>query len=376
MKIYLVGGAVRDELLGLPVKERDWVVVGATPADMSRLGYRQVGKEFPVFLHPKTGEEYALARMERKIGPGYKGFAFDTSPQVTLEEDLIRRDLTINAMAETPEGKLIDPYHGQQDLQNRWLRHVSSAFAEDPVRILRVARFAARYYALGFRIAPETMDLMRAMVASGEVNALVAERVWKELERALSEKNPEVFFQVLAECNALPILFPGLNAAGPGISALQAAVKITTDTSIRFAALLYAYPEGDSAKDPKKSITELSDRYRVPALFRELSLIAALYYSPVLGGHELSAEKILELLQKTDAFRREERFNKFLEVCVAIAYSQRKSFDLAWWKKIHEAAKLVDTEELVKAGLVGLDFAKQLQQQRLEKINAVFIKKR
>src|SRR3990167_6080610 len=227
MKIYLVGGAVRDQLLGLPVKEQDWVVVGATIEEMLTAGYRQVGKEFPVFLHPKTGEEYALARMERKINPGYKGFTFDTSKDVTLEEDLSRRDLTINAMAETPEGELVDPFHGKKDLEQKILRHVSPAFAEDPVRILRVGRFLARYAHLGFHIAPETITLMRHMVKVGEVNALVAERVWKELERALGEKNPEKFFEALANCEALAILFPDLPIDSIGIKALVKATQLT-----------------------------------------------------------------------------------------------------------------------------------------------------
>lgn len=195
MKIYLVGGAVRDQVLGLPVKEKDWVVVGATVDDMLRAGYRQVGKDFPVFLHPKTGEEYALARTERKVGRGYTGFAFDAAPTVSLEEDLKRRDLTINAMAQTSTGEIIDPYHGQEDLEKKILRHVSPAFAEDPVRILRVARFNARF---GFDVAPDTLQLMRKMVAQGEVDALVAERVWKELERALLEQHPENFFYCIS----------------------------------------------------------------------------------------------------------------------------------------------------------------------------------
>src|SRR3990167_2277218 len=231
MKIYLVGGAVRDKLLGWPVKERDWVVVGATVNDMLGLGYRQVVKEFPVFLHPKTNEEYALARMERKTEPGYKGFAFDSSPTVTLEEDLLRRDLTINAMAIAVEDvdkkkpAIIDPYHGQDDLNKKLLRHVSPAFAEDPVRILRVGRFLARYASLGFKVAPETTELMCKMTAAGEVDALVAERVWKELERALGEKNPEKFFDVLASCHAMSILFPHLHVDGAGMAALKEAVK-------------------------------------------------------------------------------------------------------------------------------------------------------
>src|SRR3990167_1942182 len=243
MKIYLVGGAIRDQLLGLPIKERDYVVEGATIEDMLKLGYRQVGKEFPVFLHPKTNEEYALARMERKVKPGYKGFTFDTSPNVSLEDDLLRRDLTINAMAETPDGELVDPYGSKKDLDEKILRHVSMAFAEDPVRILRIGRFLARYYHLGFRIADETMTLMTSMVKAGEVDALVAERVWKELERALGEKNPEQFFRVLEQCEALVKLFPEIATKPDCISWIATHPSGARDdnacSDIRFAVLLH-----------------------------------------------------------------------------------------------------------------------------------------
>src|SRR3990167_4434003 len=251
MKIYLVGGAVRDQLLGLPVKERDWVVVGATINDMLKLGYKQVGKEFPVFLHPKTKEEYALARMERKVKPGYQGFTFDTSPIVTLEDDLIRRDLTINAMAEDEDGALIDPYHGKADLEAKILRHTSPAFSEDPVRILRLARFLARFASLGFSIAQETHDLMQTMVQNGEVDALVPERVWKEFERSLREPNPEKFFEVLAACHALPRLFPSIAIKSDGMAALLAATTLTRQPLVRFAALLH------DTKDPKNRIPAL-----------------------------------------------------------------------------------------------------------------------
>jgi len=237
MQVYLVGGAVRDELLGRAVTERDWVVVGGTPADMERAGYRPVGREFPVFLHPQTNEEYALARLERKTGPGYRGFTMQFSPEVTLEEDLLRRDLTINAMARSPEGTLIDPYGGRKDLHERQLRHVSAAFVEDPVRVLRVARFAARFAELGFRVAPETYSLMRAMVANGEVAALVPERVWQELERALREPSPEVFFDTLQDCGALAVLLPELRWQAADRDALRAVVPLSGDTSVRFAAL-------------------------------------------------------------------------------------------------------------------------------------------
>src|SRR5262252_6206166 len=212
MEVYLVGGAVRDRLLGRPVRERDWVVVGAEPQELERAGYQPVGREFPVFLHPQTHEEYALARLERKVAPGYRGFTTQFSPEVTLEEDLRRRDLTINAMAESEDGNLVDPYGGRADLEARVLRHVSEAFAEDPVRILRVARFAARYAGLGFRVADDTLALMRRMTEAGEVSALVSERVWQETERALGESQPQVFFETLRACGALAVIYPEIDA--------------------------------------------------------------------------------------------------------------------------------------------------------------------
>ncbi|OGT45380.1 MAG: hypothetical protein A3E83_00105 [Gammaproteobacteria bacterium RIFCSPHIGHO2_12_FULL_41_20] len=362
MKIYLVGGAVRDQLLGLPIKERDWVVVGATPAELIKQGFRQVGKEFPVFLHPKTNEEYALARMERKTGPGYKGFTFDTSPHVTLEEDLQRRDLTINAMAKTTEGELIDPYHGKADLQQHWLRHVSPAFAEDPVRILRIARFAARFAALGFRIAPETIALMKTMVIAGEVNALVAERVWKELERALGERNPEEFFHALDQCHALTILFPHLTMDSLGIVTLKHTVSITTDPTIRFATLLHAQP------DPKTTISQLCNRYRVPVEFRELALLTALHYRCALIYPTLTPEELLQLFLHVDAFRREQRCKKFLFACEAIAQAQSRAFNSSDFLHLYMAAKSVNTQVILAQGLTGNAFAEELHRQRVAAI--------
>lgn len=339
MKIYLVGGAVRDKLLGLPVKEKDWVVVGATVNDMLNENYRQVGKEFPVFLHPKTNEEYALARMERKVNPGYKGFTFDTSPTVTLEDDLIRRDLTINAMAED-DGKLIDPYHGKQDLEAKILRHVSPAFSEDPVRILRVGRFFARYAYLGFHIAPETITLMQHMVKAGEVDALVAERVWKELERALGEKNPEKFFEVLDNCGALPVLFPQIPITGPGMNALLAAANITDSPIVRFAALLHALPE------PKKDIATLCNRYRIPNAYRELATLTGLHYEKALQAQTLTDTELLQLFSSLDIYRREERFKDFINACTAIANVHGTHFDSDWLIECSEAAKAAKLDEL------------------------------
>ncbi len=361
MKIYLVGGAVRDKLLGLPVKERDWVVVGATVADMLKLGYKQVGKEFPVFLHPKTGEEYALARMERKVNLGYKGFTFDTSSHVSLEEDLIRRDLTINAMAETKEGELVDPYHGKRDLGQKILRHVSPAFAEDPVRILRVGRFLARYAHLGFQVAPDTVSLMREMVKAGEVDALVAERVWKELERALGEKNPEKFFEVLADCGALEKLFPGRWIDDDDMRALKKAAELTNDPVIRFAAFMLTVPYDHY-------LNNLCHRYRVPNTYKELARLTVRYYGTALNALSLSAEELLSLLSGLDIFRREERFNQFLTVCLAIAQSQQKDFNPDWLKKCAATAKSVDVQALLAQGLEGVELAKKLKEKRREAI--------
>ena len=362
MKIYLVGGAVRDKLLGLPVKERDWVVVGATVEDMLKLGYRQVGKEFPVFLHPKTKEEYALARVERKVQPGYRGFAVDTSPDVSLEEDLIRRDLTINAMAEDEQGKLIDPYHGQEDLNQKLLRHVSPAFSEDPVRILRVGRFLARYARLGFSVAPESIALMGKMVKAGEVNALVAERVFKELDRALAEPHPEKFFELLDACGALAILFPSLKTESDGMHALKTAAKLTPKPVIRFAALLHALP------DAKKTIPELCERYRTPNAYKALALLTAAHYNEALNATTMSSKKLLSLLNALDSHRREARFHDFLIACDAIAQTCNNIFDPMWLKRCADAAASVDVKAILATGVTGPEFIALLNQKRLTAI--------
>ena len=321
MQVYLVGGAVRDELLGYPARERDWVVVGATPAELERGGYRAIGREFPVFLHPETQEEYALARLERKVAPGYRGFVTEFSPAVTLEEDLRRRDLTINAMARDGAGSLIDPYGGRADLAARLLRHVSPAFAEDPVRILRVARFAARFADLGFGVAPETVKLMRTMVRSGEADALVSERVWRELELALATDHPERAFEVLHDCGALAVLLPELAVRtdlAQALAALHRATAIVTvdgqpDTPSRWAALL--------AQLPVTEIAALCARLRVPNEHRDLAVLTAR-----LGAYLGSAGQppqqqtatdpqwLLALLEMADAWRRPERFGCWLEV--------------------------------------------------------------
>jgi tRNA nucleotidyltransferase (CCA-adding enzyme) len=311
MKIYAVGGSVRDELLGLDIKDRDYVVVGATPQQMIEAGYKAVGADFPVFLHPQSNEEYALARTERKTGPGYTGFAFHTSADVTLVDDLQRRDLTINAIAKDDDGTLIDPYGGAKDLADKLLRHVSDAFAEDPVRILRVARFAARFALLGFRVADETMMLMRAMVDSGEVDHLVAERVWQELARGLMEATPSAMFAVLHECGALARILPEVEQAKAlSMPPLDFAAKENLNLAIRFAVLVHTL--GDT------NVRTLCERVRVPAECRDLAITVARWHADAQHACELDAEKLLSLFDGTDALRRPERFHEFLDACRCI----------------------------------------------------------
>ncbi len=329
MQVYLVGGAVRDELLGRAVGERDWVVVGATPAELERAGYRAVGRDFPVYLHPDSHEEYALARLERKIAPGYRGFAIESSPAVTLEEDLRRRDLTINAMARDADGRLIDPFGGQADLRARVLRHVSAAFTEDPVRILRVARFAARFAGLGFRVAPETLALMRAMVSAGEASALVSERVWRELELALGTAHPERAFEVLRDCGALALILPELLQTpqlAEALAALACAARGVEDagaTPLRWAALLAGLPVSD--------IEAICTRLRTPTEHRQLALLAARLGAYLRSGGRppeqaaADPEWLLGLLEQADAIRRPERFTQWLAVFDARARAESQN---------------------------------------------------
>src|SRR5690242_12111002 len=346
MQVYLVGGAVRDRLLGRPVKERDWVVVGASPEELERQGFVPVGREFPVFLHPQTHEEHALARLERKVAPGYRGFTTQFSPDVTLEEDLRRRDLTINAMAETPGGEIVDPYGGRRDLDARLLRHVSDSFTEDPVRVLRVARFAARYAELGFRVAEETVALMRSMTDSGELEALVPERVWQETERALGESRPDVFFETLRECGALGVIFPELAALygvpqpprwHPEIDtgvhvmlALRYAADAGAAVTVRFAVLTHDLGKARTPRERWPShhghedlgvplIEALCDRLKVPNGHRELAVLAARYHTHVHRALELKPATVLTLLENCDALRRPERFAELLLACEADA---------------------------------------------------------
>lgn len=311
MKIFAVGGSVRDELLGLNVKDRDYVVVGATPQQMIDAGYKAVGADFPVFLHAQTKEEYALARTERKVAPGYAGFQFHAAPEVTLVDDLRRRDLTINAMAIDDHGALVDPYGGKKDLDQKILRHVSEAFVEDPVRVLRVARFAARFAPLGFSVADETMTLMHAMVANGEVDHLVAERVWQELARGLMEATPSAMFAVLAECGAMSRILPEMEISyGAVMAALDYSARKNLSLEARFAVLVHNIGEA--------KIRALSERLRVPAECRDLAIMLARWHADAHGAADLDAEKLLLLFDGTDALRRPERFTQFLAAVCAI----------------------------------------------------------
>lgn len=400
MDVYLVGGAVRDKLLGLTPRERDWVVVGASPDELLELGYQQVGKDFPVFLHPETHEEYALARTERKTSPGYHGFEMHASADVTLEEDLLRRDLTINAIAETSTGDLVDPFNGQHDLQEKILRHVSPAFSEDPVRILRVARFTARFAHLGFSIAPETYALMQNMVEAGEVDALVPERVWTETNKALSEKSPSHFFEVLRKCGALVRLFPEIdNLFGvpqpeqhhPEIDAgihtmmvLEQATKLSTDNEVRFAALLHDLGKGTTPKSewPKHIdheqrgvplVTELCKRYRVPSNYRELAEIVAHYHLHYFRIGEMRPDTIVKTLQNLDAFRRPERLEQFIIACESdsrgrLGFEDKQPEQTEMMRNVYKAAAAIDTETLVDRGLTGAAIGKELKKLRVEAV--------
>ena len=346
MEIYLVGGAVRDSLLDLPVRDKDWVVVGSNAKLMKEQGYLQVGKDFPVFLHPKTKQEYALARTEKKVGVGYLGFEFDASEFVTLEQDLLRRDLTINAIAESSEGQLIDPYNGRQDIQDRVLRHVSPAFAEDPLRVLRVAKFAARFARLGFTVAPETLKLMSNIVQSGEIDALVRERVWQEIEQAMGSPAPDVFIAVLRDCGALKSILPEVDRlfgvpqpvkyhpeVDTGLHtllSLQQAVRLTDDPVIRYATLVHDVGKGvtDKANWPSHHAHEalglplqadISKRLHVPNEFAKLAALVCEHHTKMHRIKELRPATLLKLIEALDGFRRPERVQKFLLACEADA---------------------------------------------------------
>ncbi|MDA8866366.1 multifunctional CCA addition/repair protein [Porticoccaceae bacterium] len=398
MQIYLVGGAVRDSLINYPSSENDWVVVGATPEQMTDLGYNPVGQDFPVFIHPKTGEEYALARTERKSGHGYKGFEFYTSTEVSLEEDLIRRDLTINAMAQDDEGHIIDPFDGQKDLAHKLLRHVSEAFTEDPLRVLRVARFAARYAHLGFTVAPETMELMKSIVAKGEMEFLVAERVWKETSRALAEQSPQVFFEVLKACNALEVLLPEVDALfgvpqradyhpeiDTGIHtlmALKAATKLTDCEAIRFAVLVHDVGKAITPEDvlPSHSghekrglplVKAICDRLTVPNKHRQLAMSVTEFHLHCHRALELKPATLLKLFQSIDAIRSPDKLIDFLTCCEADIKGRAGFEDAAYPSKDYllaalEAVSQVDISDLVDQGVSGAEIGKQLNQRQIQ----------
>ena len=398
MQVYLVGGAVRDELLGRAVAERDWVVVNATPEEMARLGYRQVGREFPVFLHPETNEEYALARLERKSGVGYRGFVTEFSPAVTLEQDLKRRDLTINAMARAADGTLVDPYGGRRDLEARVLRHVSEAFLEDPVRLLRIARFAARFSSLGFRVAEETLELMRTMVRNGEVQALVPERVWQETERSLGEAQPVAFFEVLRSCGALGAIFPEIESLfgvpqpaqwHPEIDTgvhtlmvLEMAARLSMLTDVRFAALVHDLGKAQTPRDkwPRhpghevasvRLVNELCERLRIPNDFRDLAVLVARHHGVVHRAFELRPATVFELLEHTDALRRPQRFGSFLLACEADARGRAGLQDRDYPQADYLRGALAAVQSAAPtageiATLAGPEIAARLQERRLE----------
>lgn len=405
MEIYLVGGAVRDKLLGLPVKERDWVVLGETPESMIKQGYRPVGKDFPVFLHPKTHEEYALARTERKTAPGYKGFIIHAAPDVSLEQDLIRRDLTINAMAMTPEGRLIDPYGGQSDLEKCIFRHISPAFAEDPVRILRIARFAARYGHLGFTLAEETRSLMQSMVTAGEVNHLVPERVWAELFKALNEKSPSAFFYTLKACAALDKIFPEIQClfgvpqpehSHPEIDTgihvmlcLEQAALMSASPEVRFAALVHDLGKGVTPRtnwphhyghetQGLRILEQLCLRLRVPNSFKTLAMQVMQYHTHCHRAFELRASTIADMLAALGAYKPRHKLSEFLQACEADAKG-RTGFENTPYPQAEllsgaaKAAASVDTSSILNGELKGSHIGEAIRRLRIKAV-AEFIK--
>ena len=403
MKIYLVGGAVRDQLLGLPVKDRDWIVVGTDPATLLSLGYQQVGKDFPVFLNPKTKEEYALARTERKSSAGYTGFICDFSPTITLEQDLIRRDLTINAMAQSEDGEIIDPYGGKQDLENRILRHISPAFSEDPLRVLRVARFAARYHSLGFKIASETLALMTELALSGELQHLTAERVWLETEKALNEKNPEIYFETLHKTGALSVLFSEIDALygvpnpvkhHPEVDSfihtmlvLKQAVNLTENnpilnkSAVRFAAICHDlgkaltpqnilphhYGHEQAGIKPTRSLCK---RLKVPSYFQELAELTCEFHTHIHKAFELRAETVITLFNRFDVWRKPQRFQEFLQVCLAdtrgrTGFETKDYPQIDYINQLLHAANEVDVQQVIADGFEKQAIKNELTKRRI-----------
>ena len=403
MRVYEVGGAVRDALLGLPVKERDWVVVGASSEDLAAQGYRRVGKDFPVFLHPQTGEQYALARTERKVAPGYTGFTFDTAATVTLEQDLARRDLTINAMARAADGTLIDPCGGRADIAKRLLRHVSPAFREDPLRVLRVARFAARFKDLGFTVAAETRALMSEIVASGEMEALRPERVWQETVNALRSDRPEVYFEELRECGALARVFPEIDALfgvpqaarwhpeiDTGVHTLMAlnlAARLKSSETVRFAVLTHDLGKAATPRlllprhhgheeRSEKILAGLCARLPVPNRFRELAEHVARHHGTVHRAAELKPQTVLKLIMEVDGLRQPERFEEFLLACEADARGRKGLEERAYpqaerLRTALRAARAVDAGRLrTERKLDGAALGDALRNERLAAVKA------
>lgn len=400
MKTYLVGGAVRDELLGYPFKEKDWVVVGATVDDMLSAGYQQVGKDFPVFIHPETKEEHALARTERKTAAGYKGFEVHASSEVTLEDDLVRRDLTINAIAMDEDGELIDPYGGINDIKNKILRHVSDAFTEDPVRILRIARFMARYVHLGFSIANETMELMKNMVSAGEVDALVPERIWQEMQKALAEKTPSAFITTMRDCGALKRIMPELDRLwgvpqpeefhpeiDTGIHTmlvLEQACKLSGDPQVRFAALLHDLGKGSTPEKEwpshigheaqgAKIVLEVCRRLRIPNEYRDLAERTARFHLHYHRALELKPASVVKTLEQLDAFRKPERFEKFLLACEADARGrtgyENKDFPQGdYFRQTLKVAKNINIDELRSLGFENQALANKIREARVSAV--------
>lgn len=392
LKTYLVGGAVRDQLLDYPIKDRDYLVTGATIEDMEAAGYKQVGKSFPVFLHPKSQAEYALARTEKKSGTGYTGFVCDFSPHITVEQDLARRDLTINAMALTENGQLIDPFNGEQDIKDRVLRHVSPAFVEDPLRVLRVAKFAARYHHLGFTLAPETLELMAIMVAQGELDALISERVWQETEAALTGSAAWVYFQTLRQCGALAVLFPEIEKlwgvpnppkwhpeVDTGVHTmmvLEQATRLSDSPQVRFAALTHDL--GKALTDPatwphhhgheKTGLTPLKalcKRLKIPNDYQTLALLTCEYHTHTHRAFELRPETIVKMFDNMDVWRKPERFGQFLQACLAdmrgrTGFEERAYPQADYLQQCLNAAAAVDVQEVIKAGHKGPQIREQL----------------
>ncbi len=402
MKIYKVGGCVRDHLLGLPIVDIDWVVTGTTVDNMRSAGYQTVGKDFPVFLHPKTKQEYALARSERKTAPGYHGFDFNTDPTITIEQDLLRRDLTINAIAEDEDGNLIDPYGGQADIEKRMLRHVSDAFVEDPVRVLRVARFAARFNHLGFKLAPETIQLIREIGTSGELGTLVAERVWSEMSRALGESNPSIFFKTLRECDVLASLFPEIdNLYGvpqtakyhPEIDtgihvmmALEKSAELNFDNETRFAVLMHDLGKATTPADilPShhgheqrgvKLVTSFCKRWKVPKAHTELALITTEYHTHIHRAFDLKPNTLLKLFTKTDVFRKPERFKKMLQACLSDVRG-RTDFEnnpypqATFINQLADKLCHADISQIIQSNLDGKALGEAIQNLRLDLIKS------